>query len=161
MCLTGAALRSVLVVLLLAYSCGKRRCNYKEILDSYRDVIFVELQNLNLTDSLNTTKERDHCPAGKGRRILGSIYGMTQHLRCQMGGQQQWDLEKPVESMEHLIIRNCNLEYLGKRASCSARQKTQGKKRRRIKVIRVIKAITTCWQKLQSIYSVLSKTKDK
>lgn len=45
-CVTRALLRSVVVLLLLANSSGKRRCNYKEILGSYREVIFVELQNL-------------------------------------------------------------------------------------------------------------------
>lgn len=45
-CRTGALLRSVLVVVFLASSCGKRRCNYKEILGSYRELIFVELQSL-------------------------------------------------------------------------------------------------------------------
>ena len=34
------------MVLLLANTYGKRKCNYKEILGSYREFIFVELQNL-------------------------------------------------------------------------------------------------------------------
>ncbi|AWP09797.1 Hypothetical protein SMAX5B_014486 [Scophthalmus maximus] len=137
MCLTGTLLRSVLVVLLLTNTCGKRRCNFKEILDSYRVVILVELQNL-------------------ARRILVSIYGMTQQIRCQRGGRLQFDLEKPVESMEQLIIHKCSPDYLGKRNSCSAVKKIRGKKRKRNRVIKVIKTLITCWQKLQSIY-MLSK----
>lgn len=49
------------------------------------------------------------------RRILGSIYSMTQQLRCQRGRQQQWDLEQPVESMELLISHSCSLDYLVRR----------------------------------------------
>lgn len=156
MCLTGTLLRSVLAVLLLANACGKRKCNYREILDSYREVIFVELQNLNLTGSINTSKVRDPCPSGKAHRILVSIYGLTQQVRCQRGGNQQSDLEKPLESMERLIIHNCSPDYLGKTASCSAAQKIRGKKRKRMRLIKVIKALINCWQKLQSV-SMLSK----
>lgn len=137
---------------MLANSCGKRGCNYKEILGSYREVVFVELQNLNLTGSFNTSKERDPCPSGKARRILGSIYGMTQKMRCQRGGKQQPELDKPLESMEQLIIHNCKPDYLGKKATCSSVQKIRGKKRKRIRFIKVIKALVTCWQKLQSVY---------
>ncbi|GAA6229023.1 probable basic-leucine zipper transcription factor R isoform X2 [Lates japonicus] len=156
MCLTGTLLRSVLVVLLLANTCGKRRCNYTEILGSYREVILVELQNLNLTGSFNAAKDRDPCPPGKARRILVSIYGMTQQIRCQRNGKKQSDLERPVESMEQLIIHNCSPDYLGKRTSCSAIKKIRGKKRKRIRLIKVIEALITCWQKLQSVY-MLSK----
>lgn len=152
MCLTGSLLRSVLVVLLLANSWGKRRCNYKDILSAYREVIFVELQNLNLTVSPNTSKERDPCPSGKARRILASIYGMTQKTRCQRGGNQPSNLERPVESMEQLITHKCSPDYLGKRATCSHVKKIRGKKRKRIWLIKVIKALITCWQKLQSAY---------
>ncbi|KAF1390375.1 hypothetical protein PFLUV_G00057390 [Perca fluviatilis] len=156
MCLTGTLLRSILLVLLLADACGKRRCNYREILGSYREVIFVELQNLNLTGSFNTSKVRDPCPSGKTRRILVSIYGMTQQMRCQMGAKQTSNLEKPLVSMEQLIVHNCSPDYLGKKVSCSAVQKIRGKKRKRIRLIKVIKALITCWQKLQSA-SMLSK----
>ncbi|XP_068997003.1 uncharacterized protein C20orf204 homolog [Embiotoca jacksoni] len=152
MCLVGALLHSVLAFLLLANSYGKRGCNYKEILGSYSEVIFVELQSLNLTSSLNTFKERDPCPSEKARRILVSIYGMTQQMRCQRGGKQQSDLEKPVESMELLITRKCSPDYLGKRASCSAVQKIRGKKRKRIRLMKVMKALIICWQKLQIVY---------
>ncbi|KAK2897530.1 hypothetical protein Q8A73_013910 [Channa argus] len=148
--------RSVLVVLFVAISCGKRRCNYREILGSYREVIFVELQNLNLTGSFDTSKDRDPCPSVKAHRILSSIYSMTQQMRCQRSGKQLAYLEKPLESMEQLIIHNCKPNYLGKKASCSALQKVRGKKRKRTRLIKVIKALITCWQKLQSVY-MLSK----
>lgn len=46
------------------------------------------------------------------RRILNSIYGMTQQMRCQRSGKQQPDLEKPLESMKQLIIHNCSPGYL-------------------------------------------------
>lgn len=151
MCLTGALLRSVLVVLLLADTSGKRRCNYKEILGSYREIIFVELQNLNLTGPFNTSKVRDPCHSGKAHRILVSIYGMTQQMRCHRSGKQTSDLEKPLESMEQLIVHNCSPHYLGKKVSCSAVQKIRGKKRKRNRLIIVIKALITCWQKLQSV----------
>ncbi|KAM8864701.1 uncharacterized protein AB9W97_018901 isoform 2-T2 [Spinachia spinachia] len=138
MCLTGTLLRRVLAVLLLADACAKRRCNYKEILGSYRQVILVELQNL-------------------ARRILVSIYGMTQQTKCQRSGKKTSALEKPLASMEQLIVHNCSPEYLGKKVSCSAVQKTRGKRRkRRIRLIRVMEALITCWQKLRSVL-MLSK----
>uniref|UniRef100_A0A1A7WE15 Uncharacterized protein n=1 Tax=Iconisemion striatum TaxID=60296 RepID=A0A1A7WE15_9TELE len=112
MCLTGTLLRTVLVLLLLASCCGKQRCNYNEILGSYREIIFVELQNLNLTVSDNSMKGRDPCPSRKVGHILVSIYGLTQQIRCQRSGKQTSDLEKPVESMEQLILQNCSPTYL-------------------------------------------------
>lgn len=154
MCLTGTLLRNVLVLLLLANSCGKRTCNYKEILGSYREVILVELQNLNLTATLNTSKERDACPSAKARRILISIYGMTQQMRCQRNGKKQSNLERPLDMMETLIVHNCSPEYLGKKTTCSPVQKTQGKKRKRMRLIKVIKALITCWQKLLNVYGL-------
>lgn len=48
----------------------------------------------------------------QARRILVSIYGMTQQMRCQGSGKNQSDLEKPVESMEQLIVQNCRPQYL-------------------------------------------------
>ncbi|CAG6021558.1 unnamed protein product [Menidia menidia] len=153
MCLTGTLLRSVLVLLLLANTCGKRRCNYKEILGSYREVIFVELQNLNLTLSQNTFKERDPCPSGKARQILISIYGMTQKIHCR-SGKHLSEMEKPIESMELLIIQNCSPDYMAKKDLCSAVRKIKGKKRKRIMLIRVIKQLIICWEKLQSVYMV-------
>lgn len=44
-CLTGSLLRGVLV-LLLASCCAKPKCDYREILGSYREVVFIELHNL-------------------------------------------------------------------------------------------------------------------
>lgn len=151
MCLTGSLLRSVLVVLIVANCCGKRRCNYKEIREYYREVIFVELQNLNLTGSATTFKEKDPCPSGKERRILVSIYGMTHQILCQKSGNKS-DLEKPVESMEQLIIQNCSPNYMAKKTSCSAVRQIKGNKRKRLRLIRVIKQLITCWEKLLSIH---------
>lgn len=150
MCVTRALLRSVVVLLLLANSSGKRRCNYKEILGSYREVIFVELQNLNLTDYSNSSKERSHCPSVKAHHILSSIYGMTQRMRCQIGAKQS-AFNKPLESMEQVIIHNCRPDHLGERVSCSAVKKIQGKKKKRISFIRMIKTLIICWQKLQTV----------
>lgn len=48
----------------------------------------------------------------QARRILVSIYGMTQQMRCQRSGKKQSDLEKPVESMGQLIVQNCSPQYL-------------------------------------------------
>lgn len=148
MCLTGTLLRNVLVVLLLVDACGKRRCNYREILVSYREFIFVELQNLNLTGSINTSKGRDPCPSGKAHRILVSIYSLSHQMRCQTSGKSTSDLERPLKSMEQLISQNCSPDDLGKKVSCSAVKKIRGKKRRRIRFIKVINALITCWQKL-------------
>ncbi|KAI9530598.1 hypothetical protein NQZ68_000088 [Dissostichus eleginoides] len=133
MCLTGTLLRNVLVVLLLVDACGKRRCNYREILVSYREFIFVELQNLNLTGSINTSKGRDPCPSGKAHRILVSIYSLSHQMRCQTSGKSTSDLERPLKSMEQLISQNCSPDDLGKKVSCSAVKKIRGKKRRRIR----------------------------
>lgn len=44
-----------------------------------------------------------------------SIYGMTQQARCQKSGKQQSDLERPLESMEQLIVHNCSPGYLVRR----------------------------------------------
>lgn len=41
-------------------------------------------------------------------QILRSIYGMAHRTRCQTTGKQKQDLAKPLRSMEHLIIQNCN-----------------------------------------------------
>lgn len=153
MCLTGTLLRSVLLVLLLVNSCAKRRCNYKEILGSYREVISKELQNLNFTGSLNTFKERDPCSSGEAHRILVSIYGITKQMLCQRSGQLS-DLEKPLESMELLITQNCTPDYLAKKAPCSAVRKIKGKKRKRLRLIKVIKMLITCWEKLQNVYAL-------
>lgn len=153
MCLTGALFRSTLVVLLFATSCGKRTCDYKEILDSYRELIRVELQNLNLTGASTHHKERDICPSRKAFRILVSIYGAAQQVRCQRGRKKPSDLEKPVEKMEQLIIYNCNSDHLRKKVVCSATaQKIRGKKRKRSRLIKTINALIVCWQKLLSVY---------
>ncbi|KAK6307673.1 hypothetical protein J4Q44_G00209440 [Coregonus suidteri] len=156
MCVSGPVLRSVVVFLLLGVSYSKRRCNYSEILDSYRELIFVELQNLNLTGNFDTSKERDCCPSGKVQHVLRSIHGMTQQFLCQGRGQgirQQGGMEKPVEMMEQLIRQNCRHTDLVRRqkraAPCVTSQRTKRKKKKRMRLIR---ALIHCWQKLQSVY---------
>lgn len=151
MFLIGTLLRTVLVVLLVPKTYGKHKCNYKEILASYTGVIFVELQNLNLTDSYNTSKERDLCPSKKVHQILLSIYEMAHKTRCQTTSKQQQDLAKPLRSMEHLIIQNCNRKSLRTKAPCSSIKKIQGKNRKKMRLIRVTKALIICWQKLQTV----------
>ncbi|KAM7411741.1 hypothetical protein PAMA_021629 [Pampus argenteus] len=125
--------------------------NHRELKCIFTNPYLVLLLQ-NLTRSFNTSKERDPCPSGKAHRILGSIYSMTQQTRCQRNGKRQPDLEKPLERMEQLIIHNCSPDYLGKKATCSAVQKIRGARRKRNRLIKVIKALVTCWQKLQSIY---------
>ncbi|KAM9429134.1 uncharacterized protein ACWYII_019858 isoform 2-T2 [Salvelinus alpinus] len=156
MCVNGPVLRSVVVFLLLGVSYTKRRCNYSEILGSYRELIFVELQNLNLTGNFDTSKERDRCPSGKVQHVLRSIHGMTQQFLCQgrrQGIRQQGGMEKPVEMMEQVIRQNCRHTDLvrgEKRAApCVTSQRTKGKKKKRIKLVRTL---INCWQKLQSVY---------
>lgn len=157
MCLTGSLLRNVLMVLLLTSCCGKRRCNYTEILDSYRDIVLTELGFLNLTASVNSSKTRDICPSGKAHHILASIYGATLQMQCYGSWKQLSDLEKPLKTMKELITDNCNPDDLRKKTvSCSAVRKIRGKKRMKIRLINVIKSVNTCWQKLLSMM-VLSK----
>ncbi|KAK6303827.1 hypothetical protein J4Q44_G00262810 [Coregonus suidteri] len=155
MCVNGPVLRSVVVFLLLGVSYSKRRCNYTEILTSYRELIFVELQNLNLTGTFDTPKERDHCPSGKVQHVLRSIHGMTEQFLCQgwdqdhgRGSRQQGGMEKPVEMMVVLIRQNCRHTDLVRRQKCVTSQRTKGKKRKRMRLIR---ALINCWQKLQSV----------
>ncbi|KAM4611030.1 uncharacterized protein ACJ7VT_014133 isoform 2-T2 [Polymixia lowei] len=90
----------------------------------------------------------------RAHHIVHSIYDMTQQFRCLRGGKLHRDLGKPVESMKQLISHNCSHDYLVKRASCPASQKTRGKKRKRMKLINAIRALINCWQKLQSIYAL-------
>lgn len=148
----SGSIRSFTMFLLLAICCGKRSCNYTEIQDTYRDIILVELQRLNLTGSFNISKEKDHCPSGKAHHTLRSIYSMTQKFRCHRGGKLERDLGKPVESMEQLLTYNCSQNLVKKHQVCPAR--TRGKKRRRLKLINIIKALINCWQKFQSILSL-------
>ncbi|CAL8276724.1 unnamed protein product [Boreogadus saida] len=156
--LNGSFLRSFTMVILLVVCCGERKCNYKEIHDSYRNIILVELQSLNLTSKLNISKERDHCPSAKAHHILRSIHGMIQQFRCHRGKKPATALEKPVDSMEQLLTYNCRQNMVKQNKVCPAR-KTKGK-RRRLKRIIIIKALINCWQKFQSILSLtLSKNR--
>ncbi|TNM86977.1 hypothetical protein fugu_007207 [Takifugu bimaculatus] len=153
MCLTGTLLRTVLLVLLVSKTDGKHRCNYKEILGSYTGVIFVELQNLNLTDTCNTSRERDLCPSKKVHGILLSIFDIAHRTRCQTTGKQQLNLAKPLYNMEHLIIQNCNPKFLRTKAPCSSIKRIQRENRKKKKLIRITTALITCWQKLQTLFT--------
>ncbi|KAM9506705.1 uncharacterized protein ACWYII_048403 isoform 1-T1 [Salvelinus alpinus] len=157
----GRVLRSVVVFLLLGVSYSKRRCNYTDILSTYRELIFVELQYLNLTGTFDTPKERDHCPSGKLQHVLRSIHGMTEQFLCQgwdqehgRGSRQQRGMKKPVEMMAVLIRQNCRQTDLARRqkrtAPCVTTQRTKGMNRKRMRLIR---ALINCWQKLQSLYT--------
>lgn len=145
----------MILMVLLANSFCKRGCNYKEILVTFREVVFVELRNLNLTDSIDTSKVGNQCPSRKARRILVSIYNMTKKMRCQRMGEQQAGLVKPIEGMEQLILYHCNPEFLNINSTCPTVQKKGRKKKRRARLIQDIHALVTCWQKLQAV--VLSK----
>ncbi|KAG7258987.1 hypothetical protein CRUP_035028, partial [Coryphaenoides rupestris] len=117
--LNGSILRSVSMVLLLTvYLCcggkSRSRCNYREIAGSYRDIILVEIQRLNLTSSLNTSEEKHHCPSGRVHHILRSIYTLTRQFRCHQGVAPEKDLERPVESMEQLLAYYCRQGLLVK-----------------------------------------------
>lgn len=74
MCVTGTLLRSVLVLVLvlplLANSRSKRGCNYKEILGSYRGIIFIELQNLR---PLSLLKGASHPGLHPGHDAAGEV----------------------------------------------------------------------------------------
>ena len=64
-----------------------------------------------------------------------------------------------IEASIALLHNNSFLLFVwfqGKTPSCSAVQKIRGKKRKRNRLIKVIKTLITCWQKLQSV-SKLSK----
>ncbi|KAM9506706.1 uncharacterized protein ACWYII_048403 isoform 2-T2 [Salvelinus alpinus] len=138
----GRVLRSVVVFLLLGVSYSKRRCNYTDILSTYRELIFVELQYLL-------------------QHVLRSIHGMTEQFLCQgwdqehgRGSRQQRGMKKPVEMMAVLIRQNCRQTDLARRqkrtAPCVTTQRTKGMNRKRMRLIR---ALINCWQKLQSLYT--------
>lgn len=153
MCLTGALFRSALVLLLFATSCGKPPCDYKEIVDTYREFIQVDLRNLNLTGASTHHKGRDPCSSRKAHHILVSIYVMAQKVRCQRGREQPSDLERPVERMEDLIKYNCNSNNPRNRVVCSDVRKAKRKKRKR-NLIKAINDLVVCWQKFQSVYAL-------
>lgn len=56
-----------------------------------------------------------HTIPWQARRILISIYDMTQKIRCERIGKQQLDLARPLESMEQLIVKNCSPDCLVRR----------------------------------------------
>ncbi|KAM6977095.1 uncharacterized protein FYW47_001922 [Aplochiton taeniatus] len=149
MCVNGPALRGVVVLLLLgvSYSRPKRRCNYTEILRSYRETISVELDSLNLSD---TSEKKDSCPfrSEKTYRILRYIYDMTQKFRClNEGGTIQEDiLGRPVRTMEELIRQNCTHSNLLKKQRKPTCKKGKGQKKR---MTRLVRNLMNCWKKLQ------------
>ncbi|KAL1021588.1 hypothetical protein UPYG_G00015240 [Umbra pygmaea] len=160
MCVNGPVLRTVVVFLLLGVSCScnycRRRCNYNEILESYRELIFVELQNLNLTGTFDTSKERDCCPSGKAPDILRSIHGLAHQFLCQRHGtgrKQLEGMEKPVVMMQDLISENCNSTVQVRRQKTAASCATSQRCKKKRKKMRLIRALINCWQKLQSICS--------
>ncbi|CAL1605684.1 unnamed protein product [Knipowitschia caucasica] len=151
MCVAKAVFFILVLLVFVVNSMGKRRCNYAEILGTYRGLIYVELQSLNVTSSDNTYKVRRLCPSVKAHHILGSIYDTTQWMRCQIGGKPS-ALSHVLESMEQVIIHNCSPDQWGGRLSCASVKKIKGMERKRIQLIKIMKALTICWQKLHSVF---------
>lgn len=149
MCVNGPVLRGVVVLLLLgvSYSRPKRRCNYTEILRSYRETISVELNSVNLS---NISLKKDSCPSRseKTYRILRYIYDRTQEFHCLNEGIMiQGNIGRPVRSMEELIRQNCTHSNLLKKQRKHTCTKGKGQKRRMIQLVR---NLMNCWKKLQS-----------
>ncbi|KAJ8408110.1 hypothetical protein AAFF_G00263380 [Aldrovandia affinis] len=115
---------------------GRRNCNYSEILSSYKELIFIELQNLNLTGPYSS-QGNGCCPSGKVQRILWSIYGMTQLFKLQGKGKWHRDVGQPVERMGRLIKENCRHADL-KNSSCKTGKVLKG----RMKKEKMIEALT-------------------
>lgn len=123
----------VTVMLLLTAAHSKRACDYTAIISTYRALILVELQSLNLTGALDISKEKDHCPSEKVHRILRYIYSMTQIFSCLSERQRQHadHMTKVVGQMEQLITRNCRKpERLASRRKKSILQSREEGKRK-------------------------------
>ncbi|KAJ3585925.1 hypothetical protein NHX12_012332 [Muraenolepis orangiensis] len=132
--LNGSILRGVPMLLVLAVCCGKPPCNYKEIHHTYRDIVLVELHRL-------------------AHHVLRSIYSLTRRFRCHSVGERpERDLEKPVDSMEHLLTQHCSRNLVKKDKVCGVRR-TRGKRRRRLQLLGLLRTLLGCWQKFQSIVS--------
>ncbi|KAJ8370585.1 hypothetical protein SKAU_G00106130 [Synaphobranchus kaupii] len=69
MCVSRYVLCVFVVVFLVSITSSRRKCNYSEILSSYKELIFMELLNLNLTGP-SLSKQKDRCPSGKVQHIL-------------------------------------------------------------------------------------------
>ncbi|KAG1927876.1 hypothetical protein F2P79_023937 [Pimephales promelas] len=159
MCVNRPAV-CVAVMLLLALAHGKRACDYSVIISTYRAVILVELQNLNLTGSFDISKEKDHCSSVKVHRILRDIYNMTQIFRCLSESKRQQrdrgdrggDMAKVVGQMAQLIRKNCCRPQSSanrcKKASCEPGKKRKGKQQWRMKMMG---RLINCWQRLLSV----------
>ncbi|KAF4096938.1 uncharacterized protein C20orf204-like [Onychostoma macrolepis] len=154
MCVNRPAV-CVTVMLLLAAAHSKRACDYSAIISTYRALILVELQNLNLTGSFDLSKEKDHCPSEKVHRILRYIYNMTHIFSCLSERQRLPHADrmtKVVEQMELLIMRNCRkperLASRRKKASCKPGKKRKGRQQRRMKMMGML---INCWQRLLSV----------
>ncbi|KAL1249677.1 hypothetical protein QQF64_020682 [Cirrhinus molitorella] len=154
MCVNRPAV-CVTVMLLLAVAHSKRACDYSAIISTYRALILVELQNLNLTGTFDISKEKDHCPSEKVHRILRYIYNMTQIFSCLSESQRHQHADrmtKVVGQMEQLITRNCRkperMANRRRKASCKPGKKRKGRQRRRMKMMGML---TNCWQRLLSV----------
>lgn len=148
MCVNRPAV-CVTVMLLLAVAHSKRACDYSMIISTYRALILVELQNLNLTGPFDISKETDHCPSEKVHRILRYIYGMTQIFSCLNEGRAD-SMTKVVCQMAELIRQNCRKpKSLGKgyKKSKSVKRR-KGRQRRKRKMMGML---INCWQKLLSV----------
>ncbi|KAI7794686.1 hypothetical protein IRJ41_021654, partial [Triplophysa rosa] len=141
----------VTVMLLLAVADSKRACDYSMIISTYRALILVELQKLNLTGPFDISKETDHCPSEKVHRILRYIYGMTQIFSCLNEGHAD-SMTKVVCQMAELIRQNCRKpESLGKghkKTSSKPVNRRKGRQRRKMKMMGML---INCWQKLLSV----------
>ncbi|TRY60885.1 hypothetical protein DNTS_035151 [Danionella cerebrum] len=146
----------VTVMLLLAVTQSKRVCDYSVIINTYRALIFVELQNMNLTaPSLDLSKEKDHCPSEKVQRLLRYIYNMTQVFSCMSEGRQELKadgMSAVVRQMQSLISQECiKSQRWARKVSCKTIQKRRGRQeRRRLKLMLMIR---NCWQRLLSVTS--------
>lgn len=146
----------VTVMLLFTVAHSKRSCDYSVIISTYKALILVELQTLNLTGSFDITKEKNHCPEKvqpeKVRCILRYIYRMTQIFNCLSDSrmQQRSDrMTEVVKQMQRLLTQDClKPQKLGKKAACKPVKKRRGRQRQRRKQMRMI---INSWQRLLSI----------
>lgn len=152
MCMNRPAV-CVTVMLLLAVAHSRRACDYSMIISTYRALILVELQNLNLTGPFDISEERDHCPSEKVHRILQNIYGMTQIFSCLNEGHRHADsMTKVVHQMAQLIRQNCHKpQSLGKRHKKTACKPVKRRKARQRRKMKMMGMLINCWQKLQSV----------
>ncbi|KAL7859499.1 hypothetical protein SRHO_G00146460 [Serrasalmus rhombeus] len=142
----------ITVMLLLGAAWSRRRCDYSMILSTYTQLIFPELQNLNLTGPFETAAKNDRCPSSKVTRIVRSIYGMTEQFACLGEGQQEDSKVSVVSKMGQLIKIYCRKTSMGNGRNATSCKTVQRKKERRRRRIKMIEMLINCWQKLQSAY---------